>query len=85
LQDAEEIVGAYRAAGGPAWRHLEWHQALAHYRLGSIACLNVKLHRTGKRVDPLWERFAPSISSLFGRGLELAETARRDVGQGGPA
>ena len=82
---AEEIVAAYREAGGPAWRHLEWHQALAHYRLGSIACLNVKLHRTGKRVDPLWERFAPSISSLFGRGLELAEAARRDVGQGGTA
>jgi len=77
---ADEIVSAYRQAGGPAWRHLEWHQALAHYRLGAIACLNVKLHRTGKRVDPLWERFAPSISYLFGRGLELAEAAQRLAG-----
>jgi aminoglycoside phosphotransferase (APT) family kinase protein len=78
---ANEIVAAYRQAGGPAWRHLEWHQGLAHYRLGAIACLNVKLHRTGKRVDPLWERFAPSIPHLFGRGLELAEAAQRLSGK----
>ena len=78
----DELVDAYREAGGPAWRDLEWHQALSHYRLGSIACLNVKLHRTGKRMDPLWERFAPSISCLFTRGIELAEAARRNALQG---
>ena len=72
---ADEIVSAYRDAGGPAWRDLAWYQALAHYRLGAIASLNVKLHRTGKRVDDLWERFAPSISTLFARGLELVAAA----------
>jgi aminoglycoside phosphotransferase (APT) family kinase protein len=71
----DEIVSTYRNAGGPAWRHLAWYQALAHYRLGAIACLNVKLHRTGKRVDDLWERFAPSIATLFARGLELVAAA----------
>ena len=69
---AEDLIAAYREAGGPAYHDLAWHQALAHYRLGSIACLNVKLHRTGKRVDALWERFAPSIPYLFARGAELA-------------
>ena len=81
----EDLIEAYREAGGPARSRLEWYQALASYRLGAIACLNVKLHRTGKRTDILWERFAPSISSLFARGIELARYAasqpfaRRDV------
>ena len=70
---AADLIGSYRKAGGPAFLNLEWYQALAHYRLGAIACLNVKLHRTGKRQDALWERFAPSISFLFARGIELAE------------
>lgn len=70
-----EVVDAYRAAGGPAFANLEWYQAMAQYRLGAIACLNVKLHRSGKRPDELWERFASSIPHLFGRGAELAEQA----------
>jgi aminoglycoside phosphotransferase (APT) family kinase protein len=72
-----DLVNAYRDAGGPAYLNLEWYQALAQYRLGSIACLNVKLHRTGKRVDPLWERFAPSIGTLFARGIDLVKSAKR--------
>ena len=72
---AQDLIEAYREAGGPAYLNVEWYQALAHYRLGSIACLNVKLHRTGKRQDALWERFAPSIPRLFARGLELAGRA----------
>ena len=81
----DELIDAYREAGGPALSHIDWYQALASYRLGAIACLNVKLHRTGKRTDVLWERFAPSISTLFARGIELARcaasrsSARRDM------
>ena len=74
---AQDLIDAYRQAGGPAFHDVAWYQALAHYRLGSIACLNVKLHRTGKRVDPLWERFAPSISTLFARGAELVQGVSR--------
>jgi aminoglycoside phosphotransferase (APT) family kinase protein len=68
----EDLIDAYREAGGPALFYIDWYQALAHYRLGAIACLNVKLHRTGKRKDDLWERFATSVPSLFARGIELA-------------
>ena len=71
----DDLVGAYRQAGGPALSNLDWYQALAHFRLGAIACLNVKLHRTGKRTDGLWERFASSIPILFARGIELARRA----------
>jgi aminoglycoside phosphotransferase (APT) family kinase protein len=66
-----DLIDAYRKGGGPAFCHTEWYQALAHYRLGAIACLNVKLHRTGKRKDALWERFATSVPPLFARGIEL--------------
>lgn len=72
----EQLVDIYRAAGGPAVRDTGWHKALSAYRLGSIACLNVKLHRTGKRIDAMWERFAPSIATLFGGALELLARER---------
>lgn len=65
------LRAAYCEAGGPAHADTDWYQAMASYRLGSIACLNVKLHRTGKRHDPLWERFASSIATLLSRGLSL--------------
>jgi aminoglycoside phosphotransferase (APT) family kinase protein len=71
----EDLIGAYRQAGGPALSNLDWYQALAHYRGGAIACLNVKLHRSGKRKDDLWERFATSVPSLFARGVALARRA----------
>jgi aminoglycoside phosphotransferase (APT) family kinase protein len=74
-----ELVAAYRAAGGPAARDLEWYQAFAQFRLGAIACLNVKLHRDGRRHDPIWERFATSISTLFARGEELMSRRSLDA------
>lgn len=66
-----DLVEAYRGAGGVADAAVDWFHALANYRMGAIACLNVKLHRTGKRPDELWERFAPSIDHLFSRGIQL--------------
>ncbi len=71
----EELIATYRSEDGPAFLNLDWYQALSQYRLGCIACLNVKLHRSGKRTDALWERFAPSVSTLFSRGQELARRA----------
>lgn len=68
---ATELIQAYRDAGGLAAANSRWFHALANYRMGAIACLNVKLHRTGKRPDALWERFAPSIDYLFTRGMQL--------------
>lgn len=67
----DELLATYRDAGGTAHEHLEWFQAFAQFRLGAIACLNVKLHRDGRRPDALWERFAPSISTLFARAEQL--------------
>ncbi len=71
----DDLVNAYREAGGTALFDIDWYQALAHFRGCAIACLNVKLHRSGKRKDDLWERFATSVPTLFARGIELARRA----------
>lgn len=42
-------------------RDPDWYQALMCYRLASITPAKVRLHRTGRRVDPIWELFAASI------------------------
>lgn len=76
----DELLAIYREAGGTAVGHLDWFQAFAQFRLGAIACLNVKLHRNGRRHDPLWERFAPAVSSLFARAQALlAQTSHRNT------
>jgi aminoglycoside phosphotransferase (APT) family kinase protein len=71
----DDLVNAYREAGGTALFDIDWYQALAHFRGCAIACLNVKLHRSGRRKDDLWERFATSVPTLFARGIELARRA----------
>lgn len=60
-----ELLAAYGTAGGPAVDDPGWYQAFAHFRMGAIAGLNLKLHRDGRRIDPVWERFAPSIPRLL--------------------
>ena len=59
------VLEAYVNGGGTAVNHLGWYRAFAHFRFGSIAGLNLKLHRNGRRVDETWERFAPSIRRLL--------------------
>ena len=54
---------------------MAWWQALAGYRLGAISCLNVHLHRSGRRPDAVWERFALAIPTLFGRAAALLRDA----------
>jgi aminoglycoside phosphotransferase (APT) family kinase protein len=54
-----------------------WYRALACYRFGCIVAFNVLLHRTGRRLDPLYETLASSVDVLFTRGRELLEGPRR--------
>jgi aminoglycoside phosphotransferase (APT) family kinase protein len=77
-----ELLDAYRRAGGPALCNGAWYQALAQFRLGAIACLNVKLHRSGKRPDRFWESMAPAISVLFAHGIAVVLGAAK-VSHGG--
>jgi aminoglycoside phosphotransferase (APT) family kinase protein len=74
-----DILDAYRDAGGPAASDVAWYQALAQFRLGAIACLNVKLHRSGKRPDRFWESMAPAIPVLFARGIDLLRNSQNTL------
>ncbi|TXL78197.1 hypothetical protein FHP25_08340 [Vineibacter terrae] len=69
--EREALIGLYEEAHGMRVAAVDRFQALACYRIGAIACRNVRLHRTGRRVDALWKQFAPSIETLFSRGRDL--------------
>ncbi|MHA6795432.1 phosphotransferase family protein [Pseudonocardia bannensis] len=71
VADADWLRARYERATGRDTPRFDWFRALACYRFGAISVLNVRLHRTGKRVDDSWERFALSIGPLFHRGLAL--------------
>lgn len=61
----------YEARMGRRFASIPWYQAFAGYRLGSIGCLNVKLHRKGQRHDPIWESIGGCLSSMFDRAREI--------------
>lgn len=61
----------YEAAMGTRYDTLPWFQAFAGYRLASIGCLNVKLHRKGQRRDPVWERMGATVAAMFERAAAL--------------
>jgi aminoglycoside phosphotransferase (APT) family kinase protein len=61
----------YEAAMGRTFPTLPWYQAFAGFRLGSIGCLNVKLHRTGQRHDVIWEHMALTIQKTFEHAEEI--------------
>lgn len=65
------IIAAYRDCGGDIPEALSWYQAFACFRMGVIIGMNVKLHREGRRPDPIWDRFASSASTLLARGTGI--------------
>jgi aminoglycoside phosphotransferase (APT) family kinase protein len=67
----DELLRAYGDAGGPALQNTAWYQAFAHFRFCAIAGLNLKLHRNGKRDDPMWEKFALSVPFLLDAALDI--------------
>jgi aminoglycoside phosphotransferase (APT) family kinase protein len=67
----DEIRAIYEQGMGRRFEAIAWFQAFAGYRLASIGCLNVKLHRTGRRVDPTWERIALGVAQMFERAREI--------------
>lgn len=68
-----DLQAAYERALGRAVPDASWYQALAGYRFGAIACLNVKLHRKGQREDALWEQIAPSVPTLFAHANHILQ------------
>lgn len=65
------VRAIYEDEFGAAIPALPWFHALANYRLGCISCLNVKLHRSGQRHDPIWEHNARSVMPMFDNARRL--------------
>ncbi len=74
----EELERRYLHLTGEDGGDLTWYRAYAGYRFGAISCLNVKLHREGRRPDPVWDQLALDVPRLFERSRELALKAGRD-------
>lgn len=66
-----DLIAEYEKAAGLKADAIDWYQALSCFRMGAIACHNIRLHRTGRRTDDLWDRFEPSVPHLFARGQDL--------------
>lgn len=66
-----DIRALYESRMGHTYSDIPWYQAFAGYRLASIGCLNVKLHRKGQRHDPLWENMGLCLSNMFERAREI--------------
>lgn len=67
----DELRVIYEEGMGAHYPDLDWYRALAGYRMGSIVCINVKLHRRGHRHDPLWEHYALAAPNLFAQARRL--------------
>ena len=66
-----ELADIYQQGMGQSFDNIHWYQALAAYQLGSIACLNVRLHRKKQRIDPMWEEFAHTVALFYERAIKL--------------
>jgi aminoglycoside phosphotransferase (APT) family kinase protein len=69
----QQIAVRYAERMGEPVGDLPWYQALAGWRLGAITCLNVHLHRNGRRPDAVWERFAAAVSPMFARAQRILD------------
>lgn len=53
---------------------VRWHRALAGYRMAALTAHYLRLHRSGRRPDDVWERIAESVPSMLARAGELARS-----------
>jgi aminoglycoside phosphotransferase (APT) family kinase protein len=74
--DPKNVRRWYEEASRVALDSFDWYRALAAYRFGAIAAYNVRLHRTGRRIDVNYEILESSVETLFARGLDLVQASR---------
>jgi aminoglycoside phosphotransferase (APT) family kinase protein len=68
-----QIARRYAEAMSEPGDDLPWYQAYAGYRLGAISCLNIHLHRSGRRRDETWERFAFAVEPMLSRAAAILD------------
>jgi len=79
MPDAEELLAAYRDAGGEDPGRLDWFAALCHYKSAAAIAALAKRPGGGERVAVA----AGRLPALIGRGLELADDAAAAQPSGG--
>ncbi len=72
--DPDVIAARYKERGGDS--PTPWWRAFACWRFGCIIAYNAKLHRTGKRIDELYETLHHSIPALFNKADILLSERR---------
>ena len=72
----QEVLSIYRDCSGRDVDGYLWFQAFAGFRLASIACLNHKLHVTGKRPEPAWEKIGQCVVPMLNRAQALLASFR---------
>lgn len=65
------LLERYEAAEGRPVADLGWYAALAAYRLAALTTYYVRLHRTGRRVDPAWNVLGEAVPFLRARAESL--------------
>jgi aminoglycoside phosphotransferase (APT) family kinase protein len=68
---ADALLERYERSSGQVLQAANWYRALMCYRLACITPQNLRLHRTGRRVDPAWEVFGEALPRLFQRARDL--------------
>ncbi|GAA2403894.1 phosphotransferase family protein [Actinomadura vinacea] len=71
LPSADELVEAYRQAGGDVPDDLAWYEAFGRFKMAAIMAHNLHRHRAGRHVDPYQERLPPTIARLVESGAEM--------------
>ena len=67
-----DLLETYWHKGGPVTENLDWYQAFSQFKMASITGLNLKLHRSGRRHDPIWEKFAHAVPIQLNHAMQLA-------------
>lgn len=69
----EWLADRYAAAQPVAADQVSWFRAHAGYRLACLTAFYLRLHRTGKRPDPIWEVFGDAFVPMIERGHQLLD------------
>ncbi len=68
----DDLIARYGAAHADAC----WYRVLAAYRMVALTAHYLRLHRSGRRPDAVWEVIAESVPPMLDRAAELASARR---------
>lgn len=73
--DLDLLADAYSSASGRGLANLQWFGALACYRMAAITGYQIRLHRTGRKLDNAWGRASSSMPRFLARARSLLEAS----------